>query len=907
MHRSENAQYRISSRMICPSNPFSEFNKREIEQSIVERFEQQVAKYSTRLAIKDGKERITYADFNQSANRIARAIIERRGQGSEPVGLYLDQGAMLISAIFGVLKAGKVYVAMDTSFPHSKCVSMIKHSRAGLVITDRTHYEEAAKFAADSAQLMIIEEIEASSLENLNLPISPETIAYIIYTSGSTGRPKGVFQTHKNVLHNVMRCSNMLHVGEADRLSLLWSCSFAASVPNVFGALLNGAALYPYDVKKDGTDKIASWLKSEEITIYHSVPTLYRHFLSSHHRKGDFPKLRLIKLSGETVYKSDVKLYRKHFHKECIFHVSLASTETNIIRQFFCDHQTPVNDETVPAGFEVEDMEVMIIDDKGREAGANCEGEIAVRSRYLPQSYYNADPAESSPFLRDKDDANTIIYRTGDLGYMLPDGCLVHCGRKDMQVKIRGYRVEIREVENALNRLEGVKEALADGRKDPDGIMQLVAYVVPYNGQAIKAGELRNSLKNVLPGYMVPSRFVFMDELPLTLSGKLDRRALPDPDYTRSGSEENYVPPRTHAEMLLAVIWRKLLKVKQVGVFDNFFELGGHSLLVASLSATIRKKTGKSLPPAVILQSPTIRQLAKIIEGDHSQIQISSVNIQPGNSGPPFFWIGINTYRPPYLGSERPVHAIILQGDYGKPIRFKTVEDLAAHHLEEIKNIQPKGPYLLGGYCFSGLVAFEMARQLFREGEEVSMLCLIDPLPFCLPSNNKKCEKDPLVSTLKSKTESLRRKVVFLGDIERSASILGFLLRKINFLMLQKLISLGFSVPHYYRDLYRMQSAARYTTPDLYPGRAVIFLRENRRHDDWIGFGGNGTHIYEVAGTSHHTMMDEPYVGTWTGQLSRYLDEIHEQNLASKRQDDVPAAVSANKRTADLDMSEAQS
>ncbi|MDA8388347.1 MAG: AMP-binding protein [Nitrospiraceae bacterium] len=855
-----------------PDNPFVEFRKAETNQSIVDRFEQQVIGSPSRLAVKTGETGLAYAALNRLANRAARAIIERRGRKNEPVALFLDQGAEIISAIFAVLKAGKSYVALDTSFPFSKNASLVRHSRPGLVLTDVRHYPLARKLAGNAEPLLMDGIDPRFPADNLNLSISPEATAYIIYTSGSTGEPKGVFQNHRNVLHNVMRCTNMMHIAADDRLSLLWSCSFAASVPNIFGALLNGAALFPLDLKREGIAGLADWLSREGITIYHSVPTVYRHFISTLNGTEDFSRLRLIKLSGEPVQRRDVELYRRHFPGGCVFHVSYASTETNIVRQFFCDHHTPLSGDTVPAGYEVEDMEILLLDEDGREV-AGREGEIAVRSPYLPPAYYRREGADGSPFLSDKNGGHRRVFRTGDLGRMLPDGCLVHLGRKDMQVKIRGFRVEVGEVEAALNELEAVKDAAVAGRDDPHGGKFLAAYVVPHEGGAVTAGELRNALKDRLPGYMVPSRFVFLDALPLTLSGKIDRAALPDPGHAGRQPEGDYTAARTPAEIMLAGIWSDILGIKRVGVSDNFFELGGHSLLVARLAAQIRKKTGRTLPVNTILQSPTIRQLAELLRKEGPLPGSPSIPVRTGGPKTPFFWVGINTYRPPDLGPGQPVHGIVLQGDYGKPSVYRSVEELAAYHLDEIRAVQPKGPYLLGGYCFSGLVALEIARQLFRQGEEVPLLCIVEPLSYCLPSGNG--QSAPNVSLI-SRAKKLGMKLALLRDAEKMAAVSGFIARtvtgKLNFFFCRAFISLGYSVPRRFRDFYRLHTAGRYA-PGAYPGRAVVFLRENRRDADWGRLGAGGTYVHEVIGTVHHTMMNEPYAGIWTSRLSGYLDE----------------------------------
>ncbi len=862
--------------------PFIRFLKAGIDQSVADRFEHQVARHPSRLALKTPTGQLTYEGLNRAANRIARALAGRCGQGGEPVALFLGDGAQLIPAMLAALKAGRPYVSLDPSFPLSKNAAVVRHSRPCLIVTCEELYPVARQLSAGRPSPLVLEETAGrnpSESENLGLPVPPGASAYIIYTSGSTGRPKGVFQDHRNVLHNVMRCTNMLHISPDDRLSLLWSCSFAASVPNIFGALLNGASLFPFDIKKEGISGLADWLVKEEITIYHSVPSVYRHLLSTLKGTEDFSRLRLIKLSGEPVRKGDVELYRRHFPENCVFHVSYASTETNIIRQFFCDHHMMPGAEnsgsiweTVPAGYEVEDMEILILDENGKDAGVNCAGEIAVRSPFLPPSYYGKDSHCESPFLTDERDGNFCrIYRTGDMGYLLPDGCLIHLGRKDRQVKIRGYRVELSEVERALNVLPQVKEAAVMGRDDPYGGKLLAAYVVPKEREkkkSLTAGELRLALKDSLPDYMVPSCFVFLDALPLTLGGKVDRRALPDPGRTGLDAESDFVDPGTPSEVMLAGLWNGILGTERVGVFDNFFDLGGHSLLVARMAAGIKKMTGKSIPIIDILQRPTIRQLAGILDGEERPPRWFSPSI-PGQDGrakggqartgsagqkPPLFWMGINPVLPDLLGPGQQVYGVILQGQYGYPATYSSIEELASHHLGEILEAQPKGPYLLGGFCFSGLVALEMSRQLQDRGEKVELLCLVDPPRQCLPSEVQ-CPSGSGPLQLHRINFRLAARRYMLSALCRTYRLAGR------------------PIPQRYTGFHSINTSRKYRARP-YQGKVVVFLADEAcgAQPDWSLLAG--AHVHVLPGINHDGIYDKGKVEIWARLLAGYLGQV---------------------------------
>jgi len=299
----------------------------------------------------------------------------------------------------------------------------------------------------------------------------------VLYTSGSTGRPKGVIYTHRFVLHIALRYTNGQHLSYDDRLSLLLSASYSASVGNVFGGLLNGATLSTFDLKEQGFDRLARWLRDEEISVYYSVPTLFRRLASSLAGRGEFPRLRLIRLGGEAVYRGDVELYKKHFHDDCILHIGLGTTETNTVREYFVDKQTDCAEEIVPVGYAMEDIEVLLLDGERRPVGPGRTGEIAVRSRFMSQGYWRRPELTKASFVTDPEDERLRVYLTGDLGRMADDGCLTHLGRKDSQVKVRGYRVEASEIEVALMNLEAVSEAVVMARQDEKGENRLSAYV----------------------------------------------------------------------------------------------------------------------------------------------------------------------------------------------------------------------------------------------------------------------------------------------------------------------------------------------------------------------------------------------------------------------------------------------
>lgn len=607
-------QQSIRSKCFHPSNSFVEFKKEEIEQSISDRFEQIARMFPDHLAVKTSTDELTYGALNNFANCVAQTILARSEKREEPVALLLEKGAPLIAAILGVLKAGKIYVPLDRSYPRARTNYIVEDSEAGLIITNNRNLSTAKELVDHQRQLINLDEQAfATTPENPGLFMSPDSVSYVMYTSGSTGKPKGVVQNHRNVLHKVMQYANAIHVCADDRLTLFRSLSVSGSIRDMFGGLLTGAAILPFDLKDGALVDRARWLLQEEITIYNAVAALFRHFVGTLTEGGNFPKIRLVKVSGEPVYKKDVELYKRQFSQDCIMLNMLASSETGTVRMYFIDKKTQIRGNHVPVGYSVDHTEVLLLDDAGNKVGFNQIGEIAVKSRYLPLGYWRKPELTRAAFLPNTEGGDERIYHTRDLGEMMSDGCLVHLGRKDLRVKIRGYSVEVAEVELALNALANIKEAVVGTRKGVAGDQQLIAYIVSRSQPGPTVSELRRVLGESLPDYMLPAAFVTLDALPLTPNGKVDRRMLPELGSTRPQLDTSFIAPRTPVEEELAKIWAQMLSLDQVGIHDDFFDLGGHSLLATQVTSRVINCFKVDLPIKSLFDSPTVADMAMII------------------------------------------------------------------------------------------------------------------------------------------------------------------------------------------------------------------------------------------------------------------------------------------------------
>ena len=724
---------------LCPSGPthdFVPFQRNETEQSIPERFEQQVTRHPGRLAVDGGERSITYDSLNRWANRVGRAILALRAEGEcKTLGLLLHKDAPMMAALMGALKAGQIYVALDPAHPRARASKMLEDARADLIVTDNANSNAARELGPASRRVLNIDQLDPNlSEQSLGLAVPPDSLAYILYTSGSTGEPKGVVQSHRNVLHNIKKHTNSLHISSDDRLTWLASVSTAQAMTDVYNALLNGATLCPFNVKEEGLARLADWLTQQEISIYHSSASIFRHLLDAMGSQAEYPALRLVKLGSEQVFKKDVERWKSRFSSSSIFVNALSSTEAGTLRQILIDKDTVIRQSVVPVGFAVDGMEVLLLDDTGRPVESGSAGEIAIRSQYLVPGYWQRPELTRAAFLPDPEGGNMRTFLTGDLGRMSPGGCLEYLGRKDLQVKINGFRVEITEVEAALLEVCQLKQAAVVAREVKPGVTRLMALVVPEKDSNPTVETIRSSMKGRLPVHMIPSEFGVLEELPLTPSGKVDRQALACTPSQPLRSEASYVRPFSPLELQISEIWQELLNVRPIGTQHDFFDLGGDSLLAVRMIDQIEECLGARLPLAALYSRATVENVAQaLMDSNRAEFQSPLVALQRGGSHKPFFFLhgdfkGGGFYCRKlvhHLGEEQPFYAILPHGLDGGPVP-KRIEAMAADRLRVLLDYQPAGPYVLGGYCNGGLVAFEMARQMLTRGLKVDLLFIID-------------------------------------------------------------------------------------------------------------------------------------------------------------------------------------
>jgi thioesterase domain-containing protein/acyl carrier protein len=517
-----------------------------------------------------------------------------------------------------------------------------------------------------------------------------------------------------------------------DRQSLLTHCSFSASESDLFGALLQGAAVCTFDLASRGFAEFHEWLETEGITLLHPPVLFFRRFLSTLESTQRFPSVRVVALAGDVVLPEDVRRWRQHAAPECVVLHRFSITETAMLTVARFDSKSDLSPEVLEAGLPVESKTLRLIDPEGTPVRNGETGELLVESEYLADGYWNR-PEETATKFSERADGRARIYRTGDLGRFTDDGRFVFAGRADHQLKIRGYRVELREIDTALMQLEAVKEAACIAIED-EGEQRLTAFVVWRDGRSCPVSELRARLRDLLPEWKIPDQFHSVPALPSTLNGKVDRqqlRALITHSAPLPTSPTDHDERNSGSQRAILAIWERVLRTS-VRLDDTFFDdLGGSSLDALTIVDEIHRQTTRRVPLSLLMELNTVRKLADYLDAapDRERLLIA---VQRAGTRPPVFCVSgkggsVVALRglAERLGSDQPFFGLSYHG-FAPEARPSTLAALAACYVDAIREQQPDGPYAIAGFSAGGIIAFEIARQLARAGHAIAFLGMID-------------------------------------------------------------------------------------------------------------------------------------------------------------------------------------
>ncbi|MFI1400451.1 amino acid adenylation domain-containing protein [Streptomyces sp. NPDC020681] len=710
-------------------------------------FEERAARTPHACAVTTDGSQLSYAELNGRANRLARRLIAAGAGPDQLVALAMPRSAELIVALLAVLKSGAAYLPVDPSMPADRARHILADARPACVLTSEETVTDLLNGAAHT--VLMLDDGPASDSTDVTdvtdveriAPLSAGHLAYVIYTSGSTGRPKGVEISHRQVVRLLTTTEAEFTFGPDDVWSLFHSFAFDFSVWEIWGALAHGGtlAVVPAETARSPREFL-DFLQRHRVTVLNQTPSAFRELtaaaINSPHL--DQLPLRTVVFGGEALAVDDLAPWFDRLGDRCPDMVNMYGiTETTV---HVTHRRVQPNDLTSavrsPIGHALGDLRLHLLDAHGTPVPRGVPGELYIGGPGLARGYRDRPALTAERFVPDPFGAQgERLYRSGDLCRWRTDGELEYLGRTDQQVKVRGFRIEPGEIEAALLEHPQVSQAAVLARADHAEDQQLVAYLVPESAEmSPDAVALRTHLQTTLPSYMVPSAYVVLPALPLTVNGKLDRAALPAPHTAPRATAAAYEPPRAGSEELLAEIWRDVLRVERVGAHDNFFDLGGHSFSALRLNNRLESAYDCTVPTAVIFQTPTLRGLAQWLDERVASTTVSPlVSLHSSGTRPPLFLVHpvgghvfCYTGLAKALGTEQPVHALVARGMREDEQPAERIEDMAADYLAALEDAGHAGPFTLGGWSMGGVIAFEMARQLERRTGRTVPVVLID-------------------------------------------------------------------------------------------------------------------------------------------------------------------------------------
>jgi surfactin family lipopeptide synthetase A len=695
-----------------------------------EMFARQAERTPEAVALVDGDRQIAYRELDCRSNQLA-AYLQKRGVGPEiPVGLYLEPSPEMILGIVAVLKAGGACVPLDPSYPAERLAHVSEDTQFQVLLT-QSHLR--SQLPPEIPQIVSLDsdwaQLEHESADPVSSQCGPENLAYVIYTSGSTGKPKGVQITHRNLVHST-HARSLYYGTDAGRFLLLSSYAFDSSLVGILGTLCRGGTLVltPGPLQSNLT-RLADFVEQHRVSHLLCVPSLYS-LLLDQAKSAQLGTLRVAIVAGESCTPELVKRHYAQLPQTVLFN-EYGPTEAAVWSTVYkC--QPEQSGKLVPIGRPIPNAQIYVLDAHLNPMPVGAPGELYVGGPGVARGYLNRPAETAERFVQDPFSGNPgdRLYKTGDVVRYLSSGDLELLGRLDHQVKIRGFRIELEEIEAVIAQCEEVQQVAVAIRHDEPSQPRLIAYVVPSDRASFETQTVKGFLSKKLPEAMIPSDFVVLESLPLMPNGKIDRHALVFP-VQGAVVPAQFEPSSNPLEAKLVKIWESVLNKQRIGVTDNFFDLGGHSLLVAKLLLRIEQRFGKRLSLANVFQAPTVRQLAAMLDGQTDSLHHPAVvPIQPLGSRPPLYWVrGGSLFLPlaKRLGTDQPLLALHLPvSDASRlPVPYK-FEDIARALVARLREVQPEGPYYLAGLCVNGVIAYEMARQLVAQGQQVPFLALFD-------------------------------------------------------------------------------------------------------------------------------------------------------------------------------------
>lgn len=694
---------------------------------------------------------LTYGELNEKSNQLAHHL-RSLGIGSEStlttpiVAVCVERSPQLIIAFLGILKAGAAHLSLDPLEPDHRRAYKLQDSNASFILTQDSLFDSVVPENFAGGVFCMDRDwgtISMSPLDNLPTHNNSQSLAYVIYTSGSTGNPKGVMIRHQGLSNHSFGIRNLFALSSDDRALQFSSMSFDIIIEEIYPTLISGAALVLRSPTiTSSITQFISFINTHHISIL-NLPTAFWHELVIGMTTLNLsltPTLRLVITGGEKASKQLYQQWCERVRPEVRWINSYGPTEATVSATMYepAAEGFQWDQPEIPIGRPNSNVQIYILDSDRNPVPIGVSGELYIGGAGVGAGYINRPEQTAEKFIPNpfSNCPTDRLYSTGDIVRYRPDGAIEFVGRRDFQVKIRGFRVELGEIEQAIESHPDVQQAIVVAIEGSNGQKNVAAYYILRSPLSID--DLRVFIRTKVPDYMVPMFFTSMDIFPLTTNGKVDRAALPHPQNEIRINNSDFVAPSTATEIQLVEIWQKFLGISNISITDNIFDLGAYSLLILRMMAELESTFKKALPINILFEAPTIQKLALLLcNSDPLVDRPKAIPFLEQGHKPPIFCIPgmrnnllfVHNLVKHWGDRQHPIYGLQepLKED-SRPVPT-TIEDCAAYYIEQIRSVQPEGPYYLAGYSIGGLMAYEMAQQLVAQGEEIALLALLDPTP----------------------------------------------------------------------------------------------------------------------------------------------------------------------------------
>lgn len=701
--------------------------KYDRKKTIVECFEDQATRMPSQIAVICGNKQLSYEELNHEANKLAHALLDKGIKPEDKIVVCLDRTEEFIIAILGILKSGAAYVPIDPAEPEDRAQSIFSEIAPAYVVT---HSSVRTEFKYP--HMLYVDKIGCIDISNPSIKNLSNHLAYIIYTSGSTGKPKGVEIEHGSINDRVMWKQATYPLSNQDVMLHTYSFVFDGAIINYFWSLCAGSTLLiTTNLEQYDPGVLVELIQEYGVSVADMLPSLILGIVEV----DDFKKcssLKYVFSGGEALSGEIIRMFYKNCSSATLYNTYGPTEATVEASVWKCDPK--FSGTIAPIGRPIAGSKLYVLDKHQKVVPIGVQGELYIGGLGLARSYLNDSKLTYEKFIRSPFDSGRL-YRTGDLVKRDFKGDLEFLGRVDHQVKIRGYRIELGEIESSLLHMDQVERA-AVVVKGGGISKKIIAYLQlsPRMSESSFQALMEQFLGKRLPRYMIPARVVVLKNLPTLLNGKVNYKALPEPDNSLKVPIKPKENPNCGKEIKLLSLWRELLNFADLSISDNFFEVGGNSLLAMRLITRINKEMETSLPLVALFHHPTIKSLASFIKKPIKKHNKSAAVLMKGQGNKaPFFCVhpvggSILCYNnlARHWASEHPLYALQAKGFEGKERPLKSIKSMACEYIKAIKKIQKEGPYFVGGWSFGGLVASEITRQLLEKGDEVRALVIID-------------------------------------------------------------------------------------------------------------------------------------------------------------------------------------